>query len=139
MQDNKEISKENKVEQEQNGEEPGRLSPEQIAQQASEDARIFAMLCHLFGIFTSFLAPLVIWLLKKNDEPFVDQQGKEALNFQLTILIASSLCALLSLICIGILLAFAVAIADFVLGLIATIKSRDGQAYRYPVSIRFVR
>ncbi len=67
---------------------------EQSKQQAqpsteiSKDARMWAMLCHLLGFFTCFIGPLIIWLIKKDEDPFIDNQGKEALNFQITVAIA---------------------------------------------------
>ena len=56
--------------------------------ETSKDARMWGMLCHLLGLFTSFVGPLIIWLLKKAEDPFIDDQGKEALNFQITLAIA---------------------------------------------------
>ena len=52
---------------------------------SEKDDRTFGMLAHLLGAFTSFVGPLVIWMIKKEESPFVDDQGKEALNFQITI------------------------------------------------------
>ena len=105
----------------------------------SKDARMWAMLCHLLGFFTCFIGPLIIWLIKKDEDAFVDNQGKEALNFQITVLIAMFVSGLLSFICIGALLGFAVCIADLIFCIIASIKANDGVAYRYPVSIRFIK
>jgi len=105
----------------------------------SKDARNMAMLCHLLAIFTSFVAPLIIWLIKKDEEPFVDQQGKEALNFQITVILAMFVSVLLSFICIGVLLLFAIPIADLVFCIIASVKAGNGIAYRYPVSLRLVK
>ncbi|MHC4157559.1 MAG: DUF4870 domain-containing protein [Planctomycetota bacterium] len=98
-----------------------------------------AMLCHLLAIFTGFIGPLIIWLVKKDDDPFVDDQGKEALNFQITVLIAMIVSGLLIFVCIGSILMPAVWIVDLVFCIIASIKASGGQAYRYPLSIRFVK
>ena len=54
--------------------------------QVSKDARNMALLCHLLAIFTGFLGPLILWLLKKDDDSFIDEHGKEALNFQIALL-----------------------------------------------------
>jgi uncharacterized Tic20 family protein len=105
----------------------------------SKDAKNMAMLCHLLAIFTSFVAPLIIWLIKKDEEPFVDQQGKEALNFQITIILAMFAAGLLSFICIGVLLLFAIPVVDLVFCIIASVKASNGVAYRYPVSLRLVK
>src|SRR4051794_33293223 len=55
-----------------------------------KDSITMGMLCHLLGIFTSFLGPLIIWLMKKDQSPWVDDQGKESLNFQIVALIATA-------------------------------------------------
>ncbi len=111
------------------------------AEQASvsKDATNMAMLCHLLAIFTGFLGPLIIWLIKKDDTPFVDRHGKEALNFQLTVLIAMFASGLLSFICIGFLLMSVVWIVDLIFCIIAAVKTSRGEEYRYPVAIRFIK
>jgi len=107
--------------------------------ESSKDARMWAMLCHLLAIFTGFIAPLIIWLVKKDEDPFVDNQGKEALNFQITVAIAMVVSGLLNFACIGVVLMPAVGIVDLVFCIIASIKANSGIAYRYPVSIRFIK
>jgi hypothetical protein len=111
----------------------------QPSTEISKDARTWAMLCHLLGFFTCFIGPLIIWLVKKDEDPFINNQGKEALNFQLTVLIASIVSGLLCAICIGVFFAIAVGVADLIFCIMATVKANDGQAYRYPVSIRFIK
>jgi uncharacterized Tic20 family protein len=113
-------------------------------------ARTWAMLCHLAGlawllpatpVFGSVLGPLIVWLIKKNDFPFVDEQGKEALNFQMTMLIYGAVAAVSMLICIGFILLPAVGLVDVVFAVIAAIKTNDGDHYRYsyPLIIRFIK
>lgn len=104
-----------------------------------KDVTNMAMLCHLLAIFTGFLGPLIIWLIKKDDAPFIDRHGKEALNFQLTVLIAMIVSGLLTFICIGVPMLIAVWIADLVLCIIAALKASRGEEYRYPLAIRFLR
>jgi len=104
-----------------------------------KDDRNMAMLCHLLAIFTGFLGPLIIWLIKKDDSPFVDDQGKEALNFQLTVLIAMVVSGFLTIICIGAVMLVAVWIVDIIFCILASIKASRGEAYRYPMSIRFIK
>jgi hypothetical protein len=111
----------------------------QPSTEVSKDARMWAMLCHLLGLFTCFIGPLIIWLIKKDEDPFIDNQGKEALNFQITVLIASIVSGLLSVICIGVFLAIAVGVVDLVFCIVASVKANSGQAYRYPVSIRLIK
>jgi len=105
----------------------------------SKDARNMAMLCHLLAIFTSFVAPLIIWLIKKDEEPFVNQQGKEALNFQITVILAMFVASLLTILCIGVPLLFAIPVVDVVFCIIASVKASNGVAYRYPVSLRLIK
>ncbi|MCX5638047.1 MAG: DUF4870 domain-containing protein [Planctomycetota bacterium] len=97
------------------------------------------MLGHLLAIFTSFLGPLIIWLVKKDEHPFVDEQGKEALNFQITVLIACLAAGLLTFVCIGFLLLPAVAIVDIIFCVMACVAANKGEHYRYPLSIRFIK
>ena len=104
---------------------------------AAED-RTMAMLSHLLGIFASFVGPLIIWLIKKDSNPFVDDQGKEALNFQITVLIAYLAATVLSFLLIGLLIGPAVFVLSVVFGVIAATKANSGVAYRYPLNIRLV-
>lgn len=112
---------------------------EQPAADIPKDARTMAMLCHLLAIFTSFLGPLIIWLVKKDDHPFIDEQGKEALNFQITIVLASIAAGLLIMVCIGAFLLPAVQVLNLVFCIIATIKANNGEHYRYPICLRLVK
>jgi len=110
-------------------------------------ARMWAMFCHLAAfaglvpavlVIGCVIGPLVVWLLKKNEFPFVEEQGKEAVNFQLTMLL---ILLALPLTCIGIILVPAVPIVDFILVVMAAIKADDGIHYRYPypLIIRFIK
>lgn len=105
----------------------------------SSEERTMALLCHLLGLFTSFVGPLILWLIKKDESKFVDDQGKEALNFQITVLIASAIGGLTTMICIGFLILAAVWIADIVLCILAAVDANKGKAYRYPATIRLVK
>ena len=103
---------------------------------------LFAHLSALAGFiipFGSIIGPLIIWLIKKDTMPFVDDQGKEAVNFQITVAILAIVAILLILILIGFLLLWALAIADLVFIVIAAIAANNGQAYRYPFSFRFIK
>ncbi|NQU44100.1 DUF4870 domain-containing protein [bacterium] len=105
----------------------------------SKDARMWATLAHLGGFlfFIPFLVPLVIWLLKRDEFSYVDQQGKEALNFQIVVAIGLLICtALYTVFCIGGLLQLVIVIADIIL---AAISANKGEPYRYPFSIRFIK
>ncbi len=126
--------------------------PETLASGISAEQRQWAMFSHLSaltGIFTGglgcILGPLIIWLIQKDKMPFVDDQAKEALNFNITVGIASLVLVvvgtLLMIILIGVLFyiaALGVGIYWLVMTVIATIKSNEGIAYRYPLTLRLV-
>jgi uncharacterized Tic20 family protein len=112
----------------------------------SKDACTWAMLCHIAGLggfiipgIGSVIGPLIVWQIKKDLGPFVDQNGKEALNFQISMLICGVIAFLLSFVCIGMFLLPVVAIVDIVFLIIAAIKTSKGEAYRYPLSIRLIK
>ena len=126
-----------------NPETPPAQEPEapQAAPSQVKDERMWAMLAHLSGIFFSFIGPLVIWLIQKDKMPFVDDQGKEALNFQITVAIAWVAAGILAGITFGIgaLLFPALGIADLVFCIMAGMKANEGVEYRYPINIRFIK
>ena len=130
---------EKKAQEGAKAEGPADVQPEQKFEDVSSDSRMMGMLCHLLGLFTCFVGPLIIWLIKKDEDPFVDNQGKEALNFQITVGIAFIVSGLLAFVCVGVFMGIAVGIADLVFCIVAAAKANSGQAYRYPVSIRFIR
>jgi uncharacterized protein len=104
----------------------------------SQDERTWGMLCHLLGL-VGFLGPLIIWLIKKEQYRFVDQQGKESLNWQLTVLIGWVICVPLYLIVIGALAGMALGIANLVFLIMGAVKANDGIAYKYPWRIQFFK
>lgn len=118
---------------------PSQPQPVATGSQIPSDERTLAMLCHLLGFFTNFLGPLVLWLIKKDESTFVDNQGKEALNFQITVAIGLAVAGILSFACIGLFLLPAVGIADLVFSIIAAVAANKGEAYRYPVCLRLVK
>ncbi|WP_425508339.1 DUF4870 domain-containing protein [Tahibacter amnicola] len=110
---------------------------------------MFAHLSALLGLVTgglgNFIGPLVIWLVKKESMPFVDDQGKEALNFNITVGLLGVALVVLTIITFGLgaLLALPVGIcagiAWLVFTIIATIKANEGVAYRYPLTLRLIK
>jgi uncharacterized Tic20 family protein len=104
-----------------------------------------AMLTGLWFGFGCFLGPLVIWLIKKDTMPFVNDQGKEALNFNITLAIVCIALLVLTVMTlgIGILIAFPVGVVVgvgwLVLTIIAAIKASEGVAYRYPFALRLIK
>jgi uncharacterized Tic20 family protein len=111
---------------------------EAIVSAPSQDDRNFSMLAHLLGIFTGFLGSLIIWLIKKDDSPYVAQEAKEALNFQITLLIGYLVSGVLVIILIGFLMLFALHIVNIIFSIIAAVAASKGQPYRYPFALRLV-
>lgn len=123
---------------------------EELTQQQKDD-RLWGMLCHLSALAVLFngltlvvpifniLGPLVIWLLKKNDSPFIDEQGKRALNFQITVSIAWLICLPFVLLLVGVFFLYALCIADLVFVIIASIKVNQGESYKYPYSLNLIK
>jgi len=85
------------------------------------------------------LGPLVVWLVKREEDPFIDEHGKEAVNFQITMLIAFLVAGVLIFVLIGILLLPLLAIANVVLVIIAGMKASNGEHFRYPMTIRLIK
>jgi uncharacterized Tic20 family protein len=120
------------------------------APMSPESARQWAMLAHLSAfagliIGFSFLGPLVVYLIKKDEDAFVADQAREALNFNLSALlyfaVAGILTFVLIFVIIGLLfipLILAMAVGWVVLVIVAAVAANRGQAYRYPLTIRFV-
>ncbi len=131
--------------------QPVNVQPTETSKEANRDARMWSMFCHLAGlggiimpVVGNIVAPLIIWQIKKEDFPFVDEQGKEALNFQISMSLYGIIGSVACLItCIGaVLIPFligAVYIVDLVFLLIAAVKANDGFHYRYPLCIRFIK
>jgi hypothetical protein len=122
---------------------PAGGAPTGLVSAESPDAKTMAMLAHLLVIFTGFIGPLIIWLVKKDQSPFVNQQGKEALNWAITVVIGAVGSIIIGIIpFIGILACIsypAVIVCNIVFGILSTIKVNSGQPYRYPVCIRIIK
>lgn len=110
-----------------------------------KEERTWGMLCHISAFagfiipFGGILAPLIIWLIKKDEMAFVNDQGKEAINFQITVFIAAIVCFILMFIGIGFILLFALAIYAIIMIIIAAMKANDGVYYRYPYALRLIK
>lgn len=141
----------------------------------NRDARTWATLCHLSALLMllgvplgNVLGPLVVWLVKRNEHPFVDDQGKEALNFQLSITLYWVIAGILILFSVGsiaffwpavhhrmfdfgnpmtmpfvmlfgLLLIFGLLILEVILSIVAAVKTSNGEAYRYPLTLRAIK
>jgi uncharacterized Tic20 family protein len=109
--------------------------------------RRWAMGCHLIGLcgllipnlIMGLLGTLILWLVKREDGKFIDDQGKEALNFQISLMIYLFVCLMLSVVLVGFLLLLPLGIYAFICIILAAIKSSEGTAYRYPACIRLIK
>ncbi|MEM8952849.1 MAG: DUF4870 domain-containing protein [Verrucomicrobiota bacterium] len=130
-------------------ESQGEVSATAAADGPSSEEKTMAMLTHLLafsGYFTvigTIVGPLILWVLKRDTMPFVDDQGKEAVNFNISFfiyyVIAGILCATIIFLIIGVP-AFAILfILHVVFIIVAAIKASNGEAYRYPMTIRFIK
>jgi uncharacterized protein len=86
---------------------------------------------HIFG-------PLIVWLIKRGDSPEIDAHGKEALNFQISMLLYSVVSAILCLILIGFVFLAILHVLNVVFVIIAAIRAGEGQMYRYPLTVRLI-
>ena len=119
--------------------------PPPPATATSSDVRTWCVLCHasaLLGLFFHFfghlLGPLIVWLIKRGDAPEIDANGKESLNFQISMLIYDIIAGILCLVVIGIFILVALWILNTVFVIIASVKTSEGKTYRYPFTIRFL-
>ncbi len=117
-------------------------------EETTKDQRTWAMIAHLsaFSMYFSgighLVGPLIVWLAKKEGNPFVDDQGKEALNFQITITLFYVAAFVLIFTVIGALIGvpalFAIGVYQIIFMIIAGIKANEGIAYRYPLTLRLI-
>ena len=107
--------------------------------------RNWGMFCHLSALagcfipFGNIIGPLLVYKMKREEFDFVDDQGKEALNFQITMTIALLISALLVLILVGLLLLILVGLVCLIFTVIGSLRAAQGEFYRYPFSYRFLK
>jgi uncharacterized Tic20 family protein len=111
----------------------------------SKDERTWAMLCH-FSTYIGFIfpfwniiVPLIIWLSKREDLPLVEDQGREVLNFQISMTIYFIISGILCIILIGIPILIGLIIFDFIITIVAAISANDGKYYRYPINLKLIK
>ena len=110
--------------------------------QAVRNTAVAAHLSTFAGLvvpFGSVIGPLAVWLTRRDRDPFIDQAGREALNFGISIAIYGSLVLVAALMLIGIPVLIAGVVAWVVLASLAAVKASQGQSYRYPLTMRLVR
>ena len=110
-----------------------------------KEVRNWAMWCHLAGLagftgipFANIIAPFIVWIMKRNAHPFIDRQGREALNFQISITLYLIISIFLGVIFVGLVFIIIIPVIAFVFTIIAAIKAKDGKNYRYPFTIRLI-
>ena len=117
---------------------PGPLGREEIS------ARQWGLIIHLSVLagyivpLAGFVTPVVLWQLKKHDHPMIDAHGKNVANWLLSLLIYGTVAFLLVFVLIGIPLLWLLGILNIVFAIVGGIKANDGQAYRYPLTLRFI-
>ena len=117
--------------------------PSSSPSELSSEVRNWALGAHLSAFLgawlaLAFLGPLVVWLVKRDEHPFIAMHAKEALNFNISVLIYAFVGFILMFVLIGIPILIAIGIAWFVLTIVGAVKASNGEVYRYPLTIRFV-
>lgn len=105
----------------------------------TKDETNMAMLIYILGIFTGFIGPLILWLVKKNESGFINDQGKEVLNFQITAFLAYVVCIILMFVIIGFFLIPVVMVCYIVFLILGALKANKGIAYRFPFALRLLK
>jgi uncharacterized Tic20 family protein len=95
----------------------------------------WGQLCHFMGVM-GFLGPLIFWLIKKDTSKYIDAQGKSALNFHLSVLIVFAVCAATFIL---IPIAILVNVYSLVMSIMAGMKVKDGEIYKYPYTFKLIK
>jgi uncharacterized Tic20 family protein len=113
------------------------MMPSDMTVPTNDDKNI-ATITHLGGILFSFIPALVVWLLKKDDSQFIAAHAREALNFQITLLMAQFIAYILVFILLGFLLLGLIWAFNIIFCIIAAVSSSKGEHYRYPLTLRLI-
>lgn len=124
----------------------GQPKPATSGLSPTQDERTWAMIAHLsaFAVFVfpvggNIIAPLIIWLTRRDTSAFVDAEAKEALNFNITVTLGWVVCACLTVVLIGLPLGLVIFLGWLVMTIVAAVKATEGIGYRYPLSFRLVK
>jgi uncharacterized Tic20 family protein len=125
---------------------PEKPDPDFDDLELTDEERQWAMFAHLAALsgyigvpLGNIIGPLVVWMIKREESSFIDDQGKESLNFQISMLIWIAISAATICIFVGMVTTPILAVVGVVYVIIAAIKSNQGELYRYPLTIRFIR
>lgn len=105
----------------------------------------WALICHLSGLsgylipFGNIIIPIIIWSMKKQDMPMVDEHGKEVINFQISITIWILLSGLLIILLVGIPMLIVLVLLQVILVIVGALKADNGELYKYPLTVRFIK
>lgn len=112
----------------------------------TKEEKNWGVYCHLASllgfvipVFGNFIGPVVVWMAKKDEYPLVADQGREVLNFQITLMLITFLCGLLTAVFIGVVLLWLLPFYWLILTIIAAVKASDGVKYRYPFTLRLIK
>ena len=106
---------------------------------ATSDERTLAILAHVLTFVGGVFAPLIIYLIKREESTYISEHAKESLNFQITVLIGVFISIPLIFVIIGIFTLIAIGILSFILVIVASIKASDNRLYRYPINLRLIK
>lgn len=131
---------------EKTGDAPALPAPATDSAKKEARGRDWAVFCHLSALvgflglpFGCLIGPLLVWLIKRDEYPFLDDQGREAVNWQLSLLVYQLCALLLCCFLIGLAILPLLKVVNFVFILVAAVSAGKGQGYRYPLAIRFFR
>ena len=110
-----------------------------LVSKADDTDKLMIILSHLGGVFFGFIPSLIVYIMRKDTPSVTLDNAREALNWQITVILASIVCFILSFILIGLLLFWVLLLTNLVLCIIATAKSSPTQVYRYPFSVRLLK
>lgn len=105
---------------------------------SDSEANNMAMLCHLLVFVGGIVAPIIIYAMKKDEHPFIEDQAKEVINFQITLIIHSFICMALCFVLVGFLLLPVLMVYSLVLPIVGGLAAARGEYYRYPFIFRFM-
>ena len=111
----------------------------------NKDERMWGMFCHLSALagfiipFGNIIGPLVIYSLKKDEYTFVADQGKESLNFQISVMVYLLIGLVTIVLLVGIAVLILIPFISLILTVLASVRANDGEYYRYPLCIRFIK
>lgn len=121
------------------------LPPTAPSATTNKNEQNMGMLCHLLALagflipFGNIVGPLILWMVKREEMPFVESEGKESLNFQISVTIYGIVAFMLVFALIGFVLLPAVILFDLICVIFASIEAANGKTYRYPLCIRFIK